>query len=400
MKKYILLPFLWAILLCYSHLLFAQGEVDERPMIFKMNGLEVKTQDSSFYANFRFRMQNRIGFSTEGGDDLGIKEFDMRVRRLRLRADGYVLSPKLGYSIQLSFTRGDMDVDNTGIANIIREGVIFYHFNDNFYIAFGQNKLPGNRQRVNSSGQMQFSERSIVNGAFTLDRDFGVKAYYDKLIGKVGFRAKTAISTGEGRSVNTTDNGLAYTGRLEFLPMGWFTKDGDYSEGDLEREKKPKLSIAIGYSYNAKAKRTGGQLGKELYDSRNMATLFSDMLFKYNGWAAATEFMRRTSDDPLTFNTSGDVRYIYTGWGLNQQLSYIFKNNWEPAFRYSMLRPQGSVTAYESQKEVTELGISKYLRGHRIKAQFSLGYNTKNGQWNFNNSNNYWSGVFQVELGI
>jgi len=159
-------------------------------MIFKMNGLEVATKDSSFYANFRFRMQNRIGAYTNGGDDFGISEFDARVRRLRLRADGYVLSPKLGYSIQLAFTRSDQDFDNTGIANIVRDAVVFYHFTDNFYVAFGQNKLPGNRQRVNSSGQLQFAERSIVNGAFTVDRDFGLKAYYNNDIGSVPYRLK------------------------------------------------------------------------------------------------------------------------------------------------------------------------------------------------------------------
>src|SRR5690606_4304722 len=177
---------------------FAQGEIDERAMIFKMKGLEVATKDSSFYANFRFRMQNRIGAYTNGGSDLGISEFDARVRRLRLRADGYVLSPKLGYSIQLAFTRSDQDFDNTGIANIVRDAVVFYHFTDNFYIAFGQNKLPGNRQRVNSSGQLQFAERSLVNGNFTIDRDFGLTLNLSKKIGEMPFNAKAAISTGEG----------------------------------------------------------------------------------------------------------------------------------------------------------------------------------------------------------
>lgn len=386
--------------LIFSEVALAQGEVDERPMIFRMNGLEIKTRDSSFYANFRFRMQNRMGFTTESGDDLGIKEFDMRVRRLRLRADGYVLSPKLGYSIQLSFSRGDQDFDNTGIANIVRDAIVFYHFTDNFYVAFGQNKLPGNRQRVNSSGQLQFADRSIVNGIFTLDRDFGVKAYYDKKVGSTVFRLKGAISTGDGRSVNTTDNGLAYTGRVEFLPLGLFTKDGDYSEGDLEREHHPKLSVGAGYSYNEKAQRVGGQLGKELYAQRSMGTFLADMIFKYNGWAFQSEFMRRTSQDPLTFNPGGDARYVYTGWGNNTQLSYNTRTNWEPALRYSIVQPQGAIRAYESRREVLEGGISKYLRGHRIKAQFNLGYNTRRGNWSTGITGNQWFGIFQVELGI
>lgn len=379
---------------------FAQGEIDERAMIFKMNGLEVATKDSSFYANFRFRMQNRIGAYTNGGDDFGISEFDARVRRLRLRADGYVLSPKLGYSIQLAFTRSDQDFDNTGIANIVRDAVVFYHFTDNFYVAFGQNKLPGNRQRVNSSGQLQFAERSIVNGAFTVDRDFGLKAYYNNDIGSVPYRLKAAISTGEGRSVNDTDNGLAYTGRFEILPLGLFKNEGDYSEGDLEREEKPKLAIGAGYSYNVRTNRTGGQLGKDLYAARDMGTAMLDLIFKYNGWAFQSEYMSRDSDDPLTFNDKGDVRYVYNGWGINNQLSYLFKSNIETAFRYSLLQPEDEIVNYERRTEVLELGLSKYLRKHRIKAQFNLNYNTEDGKMNIQNKNNYWGALFQVELGI
>ncbi|WP_069659194.1 porin [Arcticibacter eurypsychrophilus] len=392
--------FLSFLFLFITHSVLAQGEVDERPMLFKMKGLEVVTKDSSFYANFRFRMQNRMGFYTKGGDDLGISEWDARVRRLRLRVDGYVLSPKIGYSIQLAFTRSDQDFDNTGIANIVRDAVVFYHFTDKFYIAFGQNKLPGNRQRVNSSGQLQFVDRSIVNGIFTVDRDFGLKAYYNNTIADMPYRVKAAITTGEGRSVNGTDNGLAYTGRVEILPLGLFKNDGDYSEGDLEREETPKLAIGGGYSYNVKTNRTGGQLGKELYAQRDMGTAIFDIIFKYNGWAYQSEFLKRRSVNPLTFNTANDVRYVYAGWGNNNQVSYLFKNNIETAFRYSIVQPEHQTSIYENRKEVAEAGLSKYFRNHRIKAQFNLNYNTEEGDWNIHNTNNYWGALFQVELGI
>jgi hypothetical protein len=34
------------------------------------------------------------------------------------------------------------------------------------------------------------------------------------------------------------------------LPLGKFANKGDYFEGDLERETKPKLSLAGGYHHN------------------------------------------------------------------------------------------------------------------------------------------------------
>ena len=56
-----------------------------------------------------------------------------------------------------------------------------------------------------------------------------------------------------------------YTGRIEILPLGKFKKDGDFSEGDLEFESTPKVSMAAGYSINQNAKRTRGTIGTELY---------------------------------------------------------------------------------------------------------------------------------------
>src|SRR5690606_33540288 len=175
---------------------------------------QYKSNDSLFYINFRFRMQNRLGFKqTIDGEDNG--KFDARIRRLRMRMDGYIYTPKISYTVQLAFTRSDQDFDDTGIPNIVRDAVMFYNFSDDFYISFGQNKLPGNRQRVNSSGQLQFADRSLVNEHFTLDRDFGVSLNLSKKIGNMPFNAKGAISTGEGRAASSTDPGLSYTGRVE-----------------------------------------------------------------------------------------------------------------------------------------------------------------------------------------
>jgi phosphate-selective porin OprO and OprP len=379
---------------------FGQRERDDQAMISNFKGVQFKAADSSFYINFRFRMQNRFGASTVSGNDLNFNDYDARVRRLRMRVDGFIMNPKLTYSVQLAFTRGDQDVDNSGIANIVRDAVIFYHFTPKFYIGFGQNKLPGNRQRVNSSGQLQFADRSIVNGALTIDRDFGIKAFYTNQIGSMAYHLKGAISTGEGRSVNSTDDGLAYTSRVELLPLGVFTGGGDYSEGDLEREPKPKISLAAGYSMNKKTNRTGGQLGKELYQSVDMATWMFDAIGKYKGWAYSIEYLKRHVDNPLTFNNSGDLRYAFTGNGINHQFSYVFPSNFELAMRYSRLSPSAKLAAYESQKNILELGSTKYFNKHRVKLQLNVNYMAVDGNYAFSHAGNRWGVLTQFELGI
>jgi len=380
---------------------FAQRERDEFPTLKNFKGLQFKSSDSSIYMNFRFRMQSRLGAYTTGGDNLKIQEFDARVRRLRMRVDGYLYSPKLSYTIQLAFTRSDQDFDDTGVANIVRDAVVFYNFTPDFYLAFGLNKLPGNRQRVNSSSQLQFADRSIVNASMNIDRDFGLKAYYKHKIGKRAiYHLKGAITTGEGRVTNSTDNGLAYTVRAELLPFGSFIDDGDYSEGDLVREKTPKLSFGGGYSKNVRTTRSGGQIGYYLYEPITLQTYFADAIFKYNGWAYQVEYIERSVDKALTYNDEGNVKYAFNGRGLNQQVSYLFKNNYELAGRYSWLSPGENIRLYQEQTDIVELGITKYIHQHRIKVQFNANYQIQEGEFALDNDGNRWGGMFQIELGI
>lgn len=379
---------------------FAQNESDERALLEVQNGISI-SKDSLFKLNLRFRMQNRFGLRSESGEDLSIEQTDFRVRRMRLRLDGYVLNPKIQYYIQLGFSKSDMDLDGGGFAQPIRDAIIYYYLNPNFYVGFGQSKLPGNRERVVSSGNLQFVDRSIANGVFTLDRDFGFFTYYTiPTKGKAQFQLKGAISTGEGRNPSPGDKGLSYTGRVEFLPFGKFKNGGDYSEGDLEFEPKPKLSIALTLNSNQNAVRARGQLGSDLYAKRDQQVLIADAMFKYRGWGVLAEYFQRNSPDPITRNTSGATRVVWIGKGHNLQVSRMISAKSELALRYAEVKPDAKIKPYESQGDEVALGFSRYLNGHRIKLQGNFGYGWANNEWNLVNTSNFWFGTFQVEFGI
>jgi hypothetical protein len=122
------------------------------------------------------RIQNRIGaiFTENENGKWELTDSEFRARRVRLRLDGFVFDPKWTYALQLSFTRADQDWDVSNVPNILRDSMIFYRPNKHWTIGFGQCKLPGNRQRVISSGEQQFTDRSLVNSTFNIDRDFGL----------------------------------------------------------------------------------------------------------------------------------------------------------------------------------------------------------------------------------
>ena len=381
---------------------FAQSgdQITPSPYFSFSKGLGITSPDSMFLLNIRFRMQNRAALTTKSDEDLSIDKVEARVRRLRLRFDGFIYTPKLYYLIQLAFSRGDMDYDDTGFPNVIRDAMVIYSFNKHFSIGLGQTKLPGNRQRVNSSGDLQLADRSLVNSLFNVDRDFGAQVYYNNQISGFHYVFRGAISSGEGRNFNTSDNGLAYTGRMELLPFGRFTNGGDYFEGDLAREPKPKLSIGATLSSNKKAIRTGGQLGKFLFEPRNMETQMLDILYKHKGFAFASEFLKRTSENPITENEAGDKRYIYSGWGENYQVSYLGKNNYEMVARYTHVMPGKAIRSLERAVQQYTVGVNRYLRGHRLKLQGDLTYE-KNYWIDVAGANlNRWQVRFQIEAGI
>jgi hypothetical protein len=404
-KGFTIKTILVALALTAHTLLFAQVESDERPLAIGTDGINFH-KDSVFHMTLRFRMQNRFGYqsSLDAVDEDG---FEASVRRLRLRLDGFVLNRKLGYYIQLSFSRSDQDLVSGTVAQTVRDAMIYYNFSKSFYIGFGQSKLPGNRERVISSGNLQFPDRSVANAVYTLDRDFGFFAY--KTIEmqnsqKSILQLKGTITGGEGRGQVFTE-GLAYTGRVEWLPMGRFKNLGDYSEGDLEFESKPKLSVATGYSYNDGTIRVGGQLGAILPSPVDMQTWISDVMLKYAGWGVMGEYFHRTvSDYSLDGTNDLAINRVPRGNGFNLQVSRMLAKKHEIALRYSGVNPQEGFEPYQYRLRTKALGYSYYLNRHRVKFQYYFGlddrYNPQTVPGALYNFNNRIYTMIQVELGI
>lgn len=365
-------------------------------------GLGLTSPDSIFQLNIRFRMQNRATYFHE--EDVEEDRISAEIRRLRLRFDGYVGSPKFMYAIQLSFAPGDTGgvIEEGENMQIIRDAVIFYQPSDSWTFSFGQTKLPGNRQRMNSSGALQFTDRSINNADFTIDRDFGFQAHnLNEFKDKFSYNLKAAITTGEGRNdTQNSDTGLAYTGKVELFPLGPFKNNGSFFEGDIARETKPKLMLSAAYSYNNKATKTQGQLGNNLFGKRDLKSVFLDAMLKYNGWAFQSAYMSRAANDPITVNPTdvNDIAFVYVGSGMDYQLSYLFPNNFELLGRYSYQTMHKDIEALAPDRNQYSFGVTKYIWEHAFKMQAEVTFD-EFSYLNGNTANN-WYVRFQIEMGI
>ncbi|MDD1524972.1 porin [Riemerella anatipestifer] len=361
-------------------------------------GVGITSPDSLFQFNIRFRMQNRL--EADFNDNRNT-EYKAAIRRLRLRFDGYVGNPRFLYAIQLSFAPDDVgEIKEGNPLNIIRDAIVFYKATNKLMLGFGQTKLPGNRQRVNSSGALDLTDRSINNAMFNIDRDFGFQAIYNNTkANEFGYSLKAAITTGEGRNFNDKTDGLAYTGRVELYPLGAFKNNGEFFEGDLQREPTPKIYLGGTYHFNQRSNFSQGQRGKELLESRDLQSILLDGMMKYNGWTATVAYMSRSTSNPLTHNADfSKVIPVAAGHGYDTQLSYIFPKNWEVIGRFSQMTPNKTIQNLIPKQNQLSFGITKYIWEHAFKAQVEVSKN--NFLYIDGRKDNNWYARFQVEIGI
>ena len=348
-------------------------------------------KDSSYSVKFAPRIQARFNSQWDyNGDSYGDATQNFLLRRARLKFSGFAYSPKFKYKVELGLSNRDISGAsefNRNTPRIILDAVVMWNFFQNFELWAGQTKLPGNVERVVSSANLQLINRSLLNSNFNIDRDVGLQLrHHATLFGDFMIREKIAVSQGEGRNITEgNEGGLQYTGRLEFLPFGKFASKGDYSQGDLKREKAPKLMVGLTYDYNKDAVKTRSNMGSymllndgSLYQT-DITTFFADAMFKYKGFAFMGEYAMRDADAAVAINTdgtqTGDI--VRVGNAMNMQLSYLLKNNVEITGRYTTLEFD-DITSRDPQDQYT-LGVSKYVVGHKLKVQADVSYSTKNG---------------------
>lgn len=343
-------------------------------------------KDSTWSMNMGARMQFLATAEWDSNKDgLYNPTSSMLVRRARLKFKGFAFSPKLKYKMELGLSNRDISgaSEHTGNApRYILDAVLKWNFHQNFELWFGQTKLPGNRERVISSANMQLVDRSLLNKRFNIDRDMGIQLrHHFNLSDKFIVREALAFSQGEGRNVTVGNlGGHQYTAHLEFLPFGKFEGKGDYIGSDLKREKTPKLAIGMSYDFNNNAVKTRSNQGTymvndEGYYQTNISTFFMDVMFKYKGFSFMGEYSYRDAEDPFAKNSDGTLtgEIVQVGSGLNLQSGYLFAKDWEVSGRFTNISLDENITGKGTENQYT-IGLSKYIVGHKLKVQTDISY--------------------------
>ncbi|MBT4413819.1 MAG: porin [Polaribacter sp.] len=349
-------------------------------------------KDSTFTMKVGLRFQTLATSQWDADNGLSNPESSMLIRRSRLKFDGWAFSPKLKYKVELGLSNRDQSGASYfthDAPRYILDAVLKWNFSGNFVLWVGQTKLPGNRERVISSANLQQVDRSLLNSRFNIDRDIGIQLRHKfNLTNTFLVKEIFSIAQGEGRNITRGNvGGHQYTTRIELFPFGDFTSKGDYKGSDLKFEQAPKLSVGVAYDFNNNASKTRSNQGSymfingtsasssaEFYQT-NISTVFIDAMYKHKGFSFMAEYANRTAEDALAKNSDGTLTgdEVQVGNGLNIQTGYLLSKTVEVSGRYTNISLDKNITGKGAENQYT-LGLSKYIAGHKLKVQTDISY--------------------------
>jgi phosphate-selective porin len=326
-------------------------------------GVELRSPHGNWFANVDLRAQlrytnSRIDERSLGGDERTDDEAELN--RARLKIGGHAGRPWFTY-----YYEHDLVDDRVLDLRVTVERVEWLQ------LRAGQWKIPFNRERVDSSGNQQFVERSIATQAFTLDRQRGAAAF-----GRVaaGTAADGWYNVGVYEPLGRDGRG-EYDDPLLLARWQWnfLGRDLGFSQGDVGYRAEPAASIALAGAryrgpYTAFSSSGGGQLeGFERGDRDRYAVeqLLFETAWQHRGASWQHEWHRkRVRDTQRGRTTVLQGGYAQAGLFLHAVWPAVPKPL-EVAVRYAEVDPDTG--AGDDLQREAALGLNWFFDGHRHK---------------------------------
>ena len=299
-------------------------------------------------------------------------ENDFRFRRARFKVDGHAFTPWIKYNYEYDL------VDTRNLNAFVTVSKWEW-----LQLRFGQWKVDYSRERSDSSGKQQFADRSIVNRAFTLDRQKGAAILGRVMKGTLGdSRYYVGVFTGNGRGFRTApgkseldhgDGSPMVAARYQWNFLG---RDVGYSQSDLNYHEKPAAALAFGAARNRSrftrfSSSGGGRLdGFEpgLLGQYSLSQFMEEAAMKYRGFSLQHELhWKRIEDNVNVQTTFMRGSYVQAGYFFH----YLFPRiprQLELGARYALVDPN-RVRGNDLQKELAFV-VNWFFYGHANKLTF------------------------------
>jgi phosphate-selective porin OprO/OprP len=274
-------------------------------------GFELNTDDGKF----GLAIQNRIQFRYAEPFDADPKSLEeinkdsssFMIRRARTKLSGHAFQPWIKYYMQYDWSQP-----------VLRDLSLTIDKYSWAQVRFGRGKVTYNNERVTSSANQQFINRSIVNDIFTVDRQQGIEVKGNLFAGTwhdVTYWA--GAFTGEGISERTNDdNKLMYSGRLQWNAMGGEIK---FSQSDTEFHDHAALNIAIAANTN-RSRCTAFETDSN--SCRTITDLNSIGQNRYASLSPSNGQIKVSSGQYEINQMMEEINYMYKGFSLLHELHH------------------------------------------------------------------------------
>jgi phosphate-selective porin OprO and OprP len=353
------------------------------------NGFEMRTDNDKFSLAIQNRIQARYAEPFDSDPrtlaDLERDEKSFMIRRARTKLTGHAYAPWIKYYLQYDWAQP-----------VLRDLSLTVDKYKWAQVRVGRGKVNYNNERVASSGNQQFVNRSIVNDVFTVDRQQGIEVkgnlfpdtWYDMTYYAGIF---TGLGIGER---NNDDDHLMYSGRLQWNAMGGEMKS---SQSDTEFLDKPALNISIAANTNQSkctAFETDSRSCRRLVDVNatggaryrdpalttaagaqngqyKIDQLMEEVYFKYKGFSLLHELHAKRIKDTLNNDAETSLLggFVQAGFFPHQQINFIPKEI-ELAGRYAFV-DMDTDRDNDKQTEFSAV-INYFLDGHFNKLSLQL----------------------------
>ena len=325
--------------------------------------------------NFYLELSNRIqvrythvfpddAVKLPGTEAAGDSQGSFRIRRAKLKFEGWFYQPWLQYEVQTNWP----GISSANLANYLEDANINWDVTKGkkqFMVKLGQYKVPFGLQELISSGSQQLVDRALVSNVYSRGRDTGVSVW--GVLGSNKFEYRAGIFNGNGLTRSVNDNAKFQKNvRVTFQPNGAVPL-GTYSgaaqsESDFETKALGKPIFTI----NAAFEENDLSFVATDLETNIKSTLFTvDTMFKYRGFSATGAYFwgeREPQEINAKFDTSG--WYAQAGYFLKPE-------KWEIAARYAQQNPSDLV----GPDKITEIrgGINFFYARHALKVQADYG---------------------------
>lgn len=337
-------------------------------------GFEFNTRDNRFLLQIQSRLQFR--FSTpEDQDPVTFDDFtdqkttEFKINRARLKIGGHAYRPWIKYYFEYELSQ----------SNLLNYTIKLEKL-EWLRLQVGQWKVEYSRERLISSGEQQMIDRSVINRAFTVDRQQGI-GVYGHLDGNgaadVSYWTAVLTGTGRGSTVND-DKHLMYFGRLQWNFLGPVL---EFEGGDMEIHEQPSALIAVSAvtnrsPYTRFSQAGGGSLegyenglpGQYRVNQANVETAFM-----YKGFSWQSELHWKEIIDKLNNNETDVLQgyYIQAGYFVHEAINW-WPKPLELAARNAGYNPNKEAEA--TKKRETSVVLNWFFNGHKNKVSFETSY--------------------------